>query len=76
MSDASSEPRIYQQGHVKRNPATGEVALRTIFEEALPRDAIPTSWLVATKHRGARNVRTEEVEDWEDLYVPPQPEVQ
>ena len=57
----------YQAGHVKRNAETQEVAMRTTFDEAiLPQLA----WVVSTLHWGARNVRTSDVEAWEDLYVP------
>ena len=57
----------YQPGHVKRNPETQEIAMRTTFDEAiLPQLA----WLVSTLTWGARNVRTAEVESWDDLFVP------
>ena len=57
----------YQPGHVKRNPETQEIALRTTFDEAiLPQLA----WLVSTLTWGARNVHTADVEAWEDLFVP------
>ena len=58
----------YEQGHVKRDPATGAVAIRTIF----PEDAGITSqaWLLATANRGAVFLRTSDLEAWDDLYVP------
>lgn len=60
----------YQKGHIKRNPQTGEVALRTMF----PADRTPRlaamAWLVATPNVGARNCHTDEVEDWDDVFVP------
>lgn len=58
----------YQEGHVKRDPATGAVAIRTYFNEANPQLA-GMAWLVATSTTGARHCRTAEVADWEDLYV-------
>lgn len=63
-----SEP--YGVGHVKRNPATGHVAVRNIF----PSDDetfVNMQWLVATVNIGARNASTAEVEAWDDLYVAP-----
>lgn len=59
----------YLPGHVKRNPDTQEIALRTTFDESIESLA-HLAWLVSTVTRGARNVRTPEVEAWEDLYVP------
>jgi hypothetical protein len=66
----------YNEGHVKHNPATGEVALRTIFPTDQGAQLAGMAWLVATTNVGARSAKTEEVEsdDWEDLYVPPAPE--
>lgn len=58
---------IFQPGHVKRNAETQEVALRTTFDEAL----LPQlAWVVSTLTWGARNVRTAEVEAWDDLFIP------
>lgn len=59
----------YQPGHVKRNPDTQEIALRTTFDESLPQLA-HLAWLVSTLTWGARNARTAEVESWDDLLVP------
>lgn len=61
----------YHQYHVKRNPGTGEVALRTTFDESIPQLAA-MAWLVSTPSIGARNATTSEVEEWDDLYEPPQ----
>lgn len=59
----------YQPGHVKRNPETQEVALRTTFDEDI--DSLAhLAWLVSTLTWGARNARTAEVEAWDDLLVP------
>lgn len=52
---------------VKRNPATGEVALRTIFN--IP-ELEHMAWLVATPNMGARYVGDAAVADWDDLFVP------
>lgn len=58
----------YQTGHVKRDPVTGAVAIRTIFPEAanLPVDA----WLVASTSNGAKDKSTADVDHWDDIYVP------
>lgn len=60
----------YIQGHVKRDPATGGVAVRTMF----PDEGIASqAWLLATLNRGALFVRTSDVEAWEDLFIPVAP---
>lgn len=59
----------YQQNHVKREPESGAVAIRTFFDESNPQLA-GMAWLVVTSTTGARHCRTAEVADWEDLYVP------
>jgi hypothetical protein len=59
----------YRQDHVKRDPETGAVAVRTIFPEEPPLDA--QAWLIATVNRGAHFAKTSEVEAWDDLYEPP-----
>jgi len=61
----------YAEGHIKRDPATGASAIRTVFpdDESTPQLAAMT-WLVATTNVGARHARTSEVEAWDDLYVP------
>lgn len=60
----------YQPGHVKRNPATGEVAIRTVYPDDEPALA-PHAWLTASTHRGAGFVTSDQVADWDDLYTPP-----
>jgi hypothetical protein len=61
----------FQTGHVKRNPETGEVALRTIFPEDQGPQMAAMAWLVSTSNTGARNAKTDEVVGWADLLVPP-----
>jgi hypothetical protein len=58
----------YQPGHIKRDPETGAVAVRTAF----PDDASfrGMAWLIATTNVGARNTTTTEVDTWDDLYTP------
>lgn len=56
----------YLTGHVKRNPETQEIALRTGFpEESYPEMA----WLIATLNMGARTAPTSVVDDWDDLFA-------
>lgn len=62
----------YRQGHIKHNPDTNEVALRTVFGEENPQMA-RLAWLIATPSMGARNAHTADVEAWADLFVPEQP---
>lgn len=58
------------QGHIKRDPATGDVAIRTIFREDSTPQLANMAWLVATPNVGARHVPSSGVEGWEDLYIP------
>lgn len=64
---------VYQAGHVKRDPATGTVAVRTVFPD--DENFAGMQWLTATTGRGAHNKPTADVEGWEDLFVP-EPEVE
>lgn len=58
-------------GHVKHNPETGAVAVRTAFD----RDQFPNMvWLIASVSNGAQNARDTDVEGWDDLFVPAPPE--
>lgn len=60
----------YRTGHVKRNPANNEVAVRTIFnEELFPHNV----WLIASVGSGAKCAEAVYVEGWDDLYTPPEP---
>lgn len=59
-----------ETGHIKHNPETGEVALRTIFPEDQGPQLAGMAWLVATKNIGARNSSSADVADWDDLFVP------
>lgn len=61
----------YKTTHVKRNPETGDVAVRTIFDAALFPGSV---WLVATPGSGARTSDAASVEGWDDLYTPPNDE--
>lgn len=58
---------MYYPGHVKHNPDTQQVAIRTIH------DFERMEWSVATSYTGSRHAPTSEVEDWEDLFVAPPP---
>lgn len=59
----------YSIGHVKRNPTTGEVAVRTQFSDDTP-EVAHMAWLIATTNIGARTARTSDVQAWDDLYIP------
>lgn len=59
----------YAEGHIKRNPANGAVAVRTQFPEDIEQLA-GMAWLVATTNLGARNAGTPEVDGWDDIYTP------
>ena len=64
----------YYAKHAKRDPATGEIALRTIFPEDQGPQLANMAWLVATPNAGARHAKTDEVDGWDDLFVEPNPE--
>lgn len=57
-------------GSVKRNPETGDVAVRTAFPEGENSQLDGMAWLVATVQIGARHATSGEVESWDDLYTP------
>lgn len=61
---------VYQEGHIKHNPETKEVALRTIFPEDQGVNLANMAWLIATTNSGARTSPTSGVEDWPDLHTP------
>jgi hypothetical protein len=66
----------YTTGHVKHDPETGAVAIRTINPEENPSPHRPSeAWLLATHNQGALHKSTAEVDGWDDLYTPePAPE--
>lgn len=65
-----SEPITYAPGHLKRNPETGEVALRTIFSEDQGGLMANRTWLLCSPSMGARNAKTVDVESWPTLFDP------
>lgn len=58
----------YATGHVKRDPASGSVAVRTHFPDNA--DFVSMTWLVSHVAHGPQNVATSAVEGWDDLFVP------
>ena len=60
----------YEKGHVKRNAETGEVAVRTMFPLGdNPQQQLMEWWCVGS-NSGPRTTWTNEVDAWDDLYVP------
>lgn len=59
----------YFAGHTKRNPATSEVAVRTIFPAGDTPAVAMMEWLVSSPITGPRNTWTAEVDEWDDLFV-------
>lgn len=58
-------------GHVKRDPASGAVALRTNQPVSSSDPLIPSqAWLVTTIASGPRFSGPGLVADWDDLYIP------
>ncbi|HOW93258.1 MAG: hypothetical protein QG655_2576 [Actinomycetota bacterium] len=55
----------YPAGHLKHEPETNQVAIRTIHDHPQMR------WNVATSAAGARNATDEDVEGWDDLTPEP-----
>lgn len=66
-------PKVYFEGHVKRDAATNSSALRTIFPEDQGPQLANMAWLIATPNTGARHAPTSEVDGWTDLYTAPDP---
>lgn len=58
----------YSAGDLKRDPATGNVAIRTVFPEDDPQMA-KMAWLVATPNIGAIHATSADVADWDDIAV-------
>lgn len=65
----------YFEGHIKRDPASGAVAIRTNQPETPPPGSfsIVQAWLVSTTFSGAHYVPTEAVATWDDLFTPEPP---
>lgn len=63
----------YVEGHVKRDPASGSVAIRTNQPVDAPPGAFTKAmgWLAVSTYAGANYVGQEVVEAWDDLFVPP-----
>lgn len=66
----------YRKNHVKHNPDTGEVAVRTAFDDEDPATA-DRAWTLSGGDRPAGTGRaataTVEVAPWYDLIIPPEP---
>ena len=71
MPTTPPAPTVYHEGHVKRDPVTNAVALRTIFPEDQGEQLAAMAWLVATANVGARHSNTAGVASWDDVYVAP-----
>lgn len=60
------DPSACLEGHVKRNPSTGDVAVRTAF----PEDDYPDmAWTVVTSRSGATTKPSSYVDGWDDLFA-------
>ena len=59
----------YLTGHVKRDPETGTIAVRTIHDETIPQLA-RRAWQIATLNVGGRGAPTSDVDEWDDLFIP------
>ena len=63
----------YATGDVKRDPTTGQIALRTSFDESTlqPGTGIPgyLNWLIGTPNSGPRYGFPAEVASWENLFL-------
>lgn len=63
----------YRKDHVKRNPDTGTYAIRTMFDDEDPQQADHAWYLVGGTQIGTNRCRTDMVDNWDDLFVPPEP---
>ena len=65
----------YRKGHIRRNPDTGEIAIRTMFPEDQGSTLANLAWIISSADNGARHSKTPEVEEdgWEDFWVPEEP---
>lgn len=63
----------YRPGHIKHNAETSESAMRTIFPEDQSAQLAAMAWLISHPSAGPRHAQTTEVENWVDLYTPPEP---
>jgi hypothetical protein len=61
---------VYLPWHVKRDPATGEVAMRTMFPDDQGAQLARLAWLISSANAGARNAPLAECAGWDDLYTP------
>lgn len=59
----------YATGHIKRNPDTGAVAIRSRFPDDKP-EFERFQWHVANPITGPKSCSTADVESWDDLFVP------
>ena len=60
----------YDKGHIKRDPDTGAVAIRTMFPENQGQHLANMAWLIATPNMRARHSVTADIEACDDLHVP------
>ena len=62
----------YLEGHVKRDPVSGTVAIRTNQPVEAPAGpfAKAMGWLACSTYAGATYIGQEVVEGWDDLYEP------
>lgn len=58
---------MYAAGDVKRDPDSGDVAVRTTNDDTGER--ANRAWLVATQTRGARFASNSDVDGWDDIYT-------
>lgn len=57
------------QGHVKRDPVTGSVGIRTFYQPTNPK-LEQMLWLVLSTTQGVKYVGEAFIEGWDDLYIP------
>lgn len=57
----------YAINSLKRDPDTGDIAIRTMFPEDQGQHLADMAWLVASSSRGARNASSAAVASWTDI---------
>lgn len=70
----------YRRDHVKRDPATGRYAVRSSFDDEDPAQE-NRAWTIlggntpsGMPNIGTSRARTADVDEWDDLIVPPESE--
>jgi hypothetical protein len=56
-------------GHIKRDPVSGAVAIRTMFDDTVP-ELADHAWGSFSTTGAAKLLTTDQVSGWDDVYEP------